>query len=338
MAIIPRSFTQGRQYALLAITTVACFGCTGIGGPGFTRTPLDPASRTYPSIASGCACTVAPVAARWFERVLLIVLENQDYKDAISNRYLRELAKQGASFTNFHGLFHPSYSNYLALVAGKEILTHFDQQKDLNECTVADLLKSKGLTWKNYAQGYPPQIDTNVYPDRCVKDHFIGKYARKHVPFMSFIPIQNSQCGNIVSASQFDDDLLKNNALPHYAFYTPDMDNDGHDGGVVNKAKGLDDAAQWLERFLEPLLKNRNLMKGTLIVVTFDESHDQARDAGNHIYTVFLGDMVEPTPIPDNYNHYNVLRTIEENFGLCFLGEGDGGAKPITGVWRKDTH
>ena len=38
--------------------------------------------------------------------------------------------------------------------------------------------------------------------------------------------------------------------------------------------------------------------------------------------------------ILDNYNHYNVLRTIEENFGLCPLGEGDIGAKPITSVWK----
>jgi len=330
MAIVPRPLTQGLRFALLSVITVVCFGCSSIAGLNFTRTPMDPTSRTYPSVASGCKCSVAPVAPRRFERVLVIVLENQDYKDAIADDYLLDLATQGANFTNFHGLFHPSYSNYLAMVAGKTIVTHFDQQRDLkNECTIADLLVAKGLDWKNYAQGYPAKDELKAYPNHCATDHRIGKYARKHVPFMSFSPIQEDEkkCGHIVSDSQFREDL-KDNTLPPYAFYTPDMDNDGHD-------TDLKFASKWLERFLEPLRKNQAFMTGTLIVVTFDESDDLSPEAANHIYTVFLGDMVEPKKeVPDNYNHYNVLRTIEENFGLCPLGEGDGGAKPITDVWK----
>ena len=76
-------------------------------------------------------------------------------------------------------------------------------------------------------------------------------------------------------------------------------------------------------------------MKKTLTVVTFDESGDTSPEADNLIYTVFLGGMVQSNrEVRDNYNHYNVLRTIEENFGLCPLGEGDGGAKPIADVWK----
>ena len=87
---------------------------------------------------------------------------------------------------------------------------------------------------------------------------------------------------------------------------------------------------------MEPLLSDLIFMRGTLVIVTFDESNPHSRDAAvNHIYTVFLGPMVESgKTIVDNYNHYNVLRTIEENFGLCPLGEGDIGAKPITSVWK----
>src|SRR5262245_16562981 len=321
MTIIPRSFIWDSQYALLVMTTVACFGCTSIGGPWFARTPPDPPSRVFPSVASCRPCPLAPVAARWFERVLIIVLENQDYKDAITDRYLGELATQGTNFTNFHGLFHPSYSNYLAMVAGKDIPTLFNQQKDLDECTVAELLNAKGFTWKNYTQGYPEQ------PQPCVTAPAFGRYARKHVPFMSFKSIQENACGNIVAASRFEDDL-NNQALPTYTFYTPDMDNDGHDTGVSY-------ASKWLEGFLEPLLKNQALMKSMLIVVTFDESADHSPDAGNHIYTVFLGPMVKAREVQDHYNHYNVLRTIEENFGLCPLGEGDNGARPIADVWKR---
>jgi hypothetical protein len=324
MALAHRSITQACPYLLFAVATLACFGCTATAGPGFSKAAPDPAS--YPTVAGGCACSAAPVAARWFERVLIIVLENQDYRVTMTDPYLGELAKQGANFSNFHGLFHPSYSNYLAMVAGKDIPTIFDQQRDLNECTIADLLQSKELTWKNYAQGYPTQIAAGASHEQCIKDDDIGKYARKHVPFMSFLPVQQHQCGNIVAASQFDDDL-NNNKRPAYAFYTPDLDNDGHD-------TGLSYASEWLKGFLEPLWQNQPFMQGTLIIVTFDESGTQSREAGNRIYTVLLGAMVQPQVVTDNYSHYNVLRTIEDNFGLCPLGEGDGGARPITSIWK----
>lgn len=274
----------------------------------------------YPTVASGCVCPVASVARRWFQRVVIVVLENQNYKDAIADPYLARLATEGANFTNFHGLFHPSYSNYLAMVAGKDIPTVLDYQRDLEECTVADLLQARGLSWRNYAQGYPQRRG------QCVTVHTFGRYARKHVPFMSFKPIQRHACGNIVAASRFEDDL-NHKALPAYAFYSPDVDNDGHDTGLAH-------ASKWLESFLEPLRTNRAFMQGTLIVVTFDESADTSPDAGNHIYTVFLGPMVQPGEVKNHYNHYNVLRTIEDNFGLCSLGTGDGGAVPITGVWK----
>lgn len=315
-----RSLFQPGRYALLVIAAIATFGCTSIAGPWFARTPPDAASKVYPAVASGCRCLTAPPAAQWFERVLIVALENQDYENASDDPYLRRLAKQGANFTNFHGLFHPSYSNYLAMVAGKDIPTLFDRQKDLNECTVADLLQAKGLTWKNYAQGYPEQ------PPQCVTAHAFGRYARKHVPFLSFKSIQQHACDNIVAASRFEVDRERR-ALPAYAFYSPDLDNDGHDTGLAH-------ASRWLKGLLDPLLKDPAFMKGTLIIVTFDESADQSADADNHIYTVFLGPMVKQRDVPDNYNHYNVLRTVEENFGLCALGNGDASARPIVDIWR----
>src|SRR3984893_4674783 len=59
-----------------------------------------------------------------FDRVLVIVLENADYEAAVRDKNLAELATHGASFSNFHALFHPSYPNYLALVAGTDFGTH----------------------------------------------------------------------------------------------------------------------------------------------------------------------------------------------------------------------
>ena len=45
--------------------------------------------------------------------------------------------------------------------------------------------------------------------------------------------------------------------------------------------------------------------------------------------------MIRPgTLIPGRHDHYDVLRMIEDNFGLCTLAGGDGAARPITGIWK----
>jgi Phosphoesterase family len=315
-------------FAWLGICVILISGCSILAGCNFESTTVEETSRTYPNSQSNCRCPTTFKATNRFERVLIIVLENRDYQEAITDDYLHQLAREGACFSNFHGRFHPSYSNYLAMVAGKDIVTHFDRQVDLKDvCSIADLLVSKGLDWKNYAQGYPEPDELNPYPNRCYTNDRRGRYARKHVPFMSFSSIQDDEekCSHIVAADQFD---LDRKNLPAYSFYSPDLDNDGHD-------TSLKFASTWLKGFLDPLLNDEAFMKKTLIVVTFDESRDESPGSDNHIYTVFLGGMVKPNKeAKSNYNHYNVLRTIEENFGLCALGEGDGGAKPIVGVWK----
>ena len=115
------------------------------------------------------------------------------------------------------------------------------------------------------------------------------------------------------------------------------MDDDGHDP-KSNPQEGLKKASDWLRVFLTTWLHFSDTtwvpkdeqMKRTLVSITCDESE------GNHklerIYTVFLGAVVNPQEITAAYNHYSVLRTIEDNFGLDTIHKesGDGTASVIT--------
>jgi len=278
------------------------------------------------TLATGCATTTTftprlpqPVetwtAGRVFNHVLIIVLENQDFKPVSEHPIMAKLAEQGTLFTNFHGLFHPSYPNYLAMVGGTFFGTQGDVQQDIDAKTIADLLEAKQLTWTQYAEGFPGQ---------CFRGSAHKRYVRRHVPFMSFTSIQNApeRCAHVVNAQTFDP-----HALPHYAFYSPDLDHDGHD-------TDLETAVTWLQMFLDPLLHDPRVMQDTLIVVTFDESATQW--GNNHIYTVFLGPMVRAGYVEERpYDHYSVLRTIEANFGLGTLGVQDAASSPITHVWSR---
>ncbi len=296
--------------------------------------------------------SISPVP-KHFDHVLIVVLENQNYDSAIKNDLLKSLAQKGANFTNFGNLYHYSYPNYLAMVAGSDFGTHrpqllSDNQRTFNDDTehrtIADL-----LNWKNYAEDYPasPTSQRAFLGDRK------GRYARKHVPFLSFREVQNKTFHNVVGVDTHDphnafvSDISgfiadpQKHPLPEYMFYSPNLDDDGHDP-TSNPQAGLKKAADWLRVFLttwihfddKTWLPKDDAMKRTLVVITFDES--EGSGTPERIYTVFLGAMVKPQEVSTSYNHYSVLRTIEDNFGLDPIHKttGDGAAGVITGVWK----
>jgi hypothetical protein len=284
----------------------------------------------------------ARATARHFDRVLIIVLENVDYEVASQDKSFADLASQGASFTNFHALFHPSYPNYLAMVAGTDFGIHnrgrylADAQvnfpNDAAHRTIADRLIASGLDFKQYAEELPNQSCPWHFSAQHVSDKR-GNYVRRHVPFLSFREVQQKWCDRVVrvdsgkSDNFFVQDARK--GLVAYSFYTPNMNHDGHDTNAQT-------AGAWVKKFLSDTFTEK-LRQGTLVVVTFDES---GGNTDNRIYTLFLGDMVKPANQQDPkalarpYNHYSVLRTIEDNFGLEPLTANDRNATPITEIWK----
>src|SRR6266851_1122754 len=280
----------------------------------------------------------AKASARHFDRVLIIVLENVDYEVAVQDKNLAALAEHGASFTNFHALFHPSYPNYLAMIAGTDFGVRrrgrylADMQvnfpDDSRHKTVADRLIAADLEFKQYVEELPEGTCPWNMSGQHVSDKR-GNNVRRHVPFLSFREVQQKWCDRVVrvdsgkSDNSFVQDAKK--GLVAYSFYSPNMNHDGHDTTVQM-------AGAWVKKFLDDTFPEK-LRKGTLVIVTFDES---GGNADNRIYTLFLGDMVkeasqqDPQALGRRYTHYNVLRTIEDNFGLEPLTANDRDATPIT--------
>ena len=288
-----------------------------------------------------------------FDHVLMVVLENQDYESAIKNDLLKSLAQKGAIFSNFGNLYHYSYPNYLAMIAGSDFGRHkplvfSNNQRTFNDDTehrtIADL-----LNWKNYAEDYPasPTAAKPFLGDRK------GRYVRRHVPFLSFREVQTKSFHNVVAVdTHAQDNALvtdigsfitdpQKHPLPEYMFYSPNLDDDGHDP-TSNPQEGLTKATDWLRVFLTTWLhfddktwvpKDEQL-KRTLVIVTFDES--EGNNKPERIYTVFLGAMVKAQEVTAAYNHFSVLRTIEDNFWLDPIHKesGDGTASIITGIWK----
>lgn len=254
-----------------------------------------------------------------FQKVMIIVFENTDFGDALKQPYFNSLVKEGALLSNYHAITHPSQGNYVAMIAGSLMGVKDDRSVDLSGNHLGDLLEEAGKSWKVYAEDYP---------GNCFLGKTSGRYARKHVPFLSFTNVTShpARCAKVVNADEFSKDRLSGN-LPDYAMYIPNLDNDGHDTGV-----GYGSA--WLKKHLDSFLHSSSFPEELLVVITFDES---SHNSDNKIYMLLWGKPVIPGATSAvNYNHYNLLKTVEENFHLGSLGRSDLPALPIEGIWKEN--
>ena len=257
-------------------------------------------------------------ASPQFKKVMIVVFENTSYANALTLPYFGALAKQGALLSNFHGVTHPSQPNYVAMIAGDTLGVTSDTQVDIDGKSIADLLEAKGKSWKVYADDYP---------GKCFLDPMKRPYVRKHLPFVSFTNIQKDpkRCERIVNSATLKADIAAD-SLPDYSYYVPNLNNDGHDTGPAV-------ADKWAGDTFGPLLKDSRFMRGMLVVFTFDE--DDGVTLENHIYSVLAGDSVKPGSVSaKRYDHYSVLRTIEDAWDLGTLEKNDLKATAITDVWK----
>ena len=282
------------------------------------------------ALASGLLLAAAAPAARAaeaegapprFQKIVIVVLENASYQEAMAQTFLASFASSGAVLSQFYAEGHPSQPNYIALASGSTYGVRSDWNVTLDVRHIGDLLEARGKSWKVYAEGYP---------GGCFLKRKDGRYARKHVPLLSFKNVQDNpqRCARVVNASQFAADAA-GGALPEFSLYIPDLRNDGHDTGAAFASRWLE---RWMGQTLGPSLKDPALAKGLVVAVTFDE--DDGRGP-NRIYTALYGDGVRAGAVStDRFDHYSLLRTVEDAFGLGTLGQNDDRARPITGVWR----
>ena len=256
-------------------------------------------------------------------RIVLIVLENQDFDSVIGDRSARELnrlARRYALLTNYFALEHPSLPNYLALVSGS---TH-GVKTDCLRCmfsarNLADTLEEAHRTWKVYAEGLRA---------RGFAGSRSGLYVKRHNPFLYFRDVASNPARRIqvVPLPEFKRDLSLG-VLPDFSFVVPDLCHSTHDCTLAH-------GDGWLRRFLRPLLTSSQLDDG-VVFVTFDEaSFEDTEGGGGHIATLVLGPLVRPgARTSERLTHYNLLRTIEDAWSLPRLG-GSASANPIRGIWR----
>lgn len=246
-----------------------------------------------------------------FERIFVIVLENQDYADVQANPYFAKLASRGQLLTNYWAITHPSQPNYVAMIFGDTMGITNSDVTDIPGRNLVDQLEEHGFSWKTYQEDYPGDCYTPKY------ESALHLYGRKHNPFISAdtVRIDPERCARIVPGDVLTDDLAAD-TLPDFSFYAPNAIHNSHDTDIPT-------AAAWLSAFLEPKLKDPIFMERMLVVIVWDEGGGVAAEP-SRVSAILLGDAVRPGSVDARrYDHYSLLRTIQQLWNLGTLGRRD---------------
>lgn len=245
--------------------------------------------------------------------IVIVMEENHSFSDIIGNTseapYFNQLASEGALLTSSYAVTHPSEPNYMALFGGSTFGLTSDACPT-NEGSKANLgseLLAAGKTFAGYSEDLP-----SVGSTKCTS----GAYARKHSPWVNF---SNVPASDSVPFTSFPSDY---STLPTLSFVIPNLDDDMHDGTISQ-------ADTWLNNNLSAYATWAQ-SNNSLLIVTWDED-DYTEN--NQIPTIVVGQPVKPGSYSENVNHYNLLATLEQIYGLNEVGNSSGAAT-ITDIWN----
>jgi len=231
--------------------------------------------------------------------------------------------------------------------------------------SLADQLEAAGLTWKGYMEdmgndarrerrtcGHAPLggLDGTELAERG------DQYAAKHDPFVYFHAIidDRARCdAHVVNLDRLPRDLASAATTPNYVFITPNLCHDGHDAPCVDgEPGGLISADAFLRRWVPLIVASAAFRRDGLLIVTFDESSAAGTEmataccgerplpgarwppgifgpGGGRIGAVLLSPFIKPGQVSDvPFNHYALLRSIEQLYGLAPLGYAASPALP----------
>ena len=232
--------------------------------------------------------------------------------------------------------------------------------------SLPDQLEAKGYTWRAYMEdmGKDPSRERATCGHSPIGAHetlneatIHDQYAVKHDPFMYFHSIidDRARCDtHVVPLDRLATDLATTGTTSNFTYIVPNLCNDGHDHPCVDGTRGgLPVIDSFLQKWVPQILNSPAFQKDGLLVVTFDEadSADSEEDSlaccgeepmpgaafppggngpgGGRIGAVLLSRFIVGGTVSDQpYNHYSLLRTIEDIFGLDHLaGAGAAGVQ-----------
>ena len=297
------------------------------------------------------------------EHVYMVYMENKGYTNIVGSPnapFLNSLINAYGFANNYYALTHGSLPNYYPIIGGDNFGITYNCAAACIDVPKADTLpgqlEAEGLTWKSYAQGLTPGGNPLVSE---------GEYAFDETGFPAYQFIYDDPAyakEHIVPLEQMAIDLQSKDTAPNYAWFAADEANngegpvDGITGALKFALNQLDPQHQYNVKALDaylaetvPTIMNSAAWKSdeaSVIVVTFDEDNNNTSlgfgNEGNHIVTVVIPNQAAIDSgmraghflATDQYNHYSLLRMVEESLNLPGqLTQNDTFANPMNEFW-----
>lgn len=261
------------------------------------------------------------------DHIVIAILENHSYSQIIGSAAapkINALANDSMSalFKRSYAIEHPSQPNYLDLYAGcNQGVTDNNIPAGIPFITpnLGRQLISSGKTFITYSEDLP-SVGYNGAAS--------GDYARKHNPVANWMGTGTNQvpvtCNQPFTAFPTNFSLL-----PTVCYIVPNQQNDMHNGSDPSRIMIGD---SWVYNNLNAYIQWAKT-NNSLFILTFDEDDNSEN---NRIVTIFTGPMVLAGQYSDTINHYNILRTIEDIYGLPYACNA-ATAAPITNCWLNTT-
>jgi Phosphoesterase family len=291
------------------------------------------------------------------DHVFMVYMENKGFGDIVGSPnapYLNSLIQQYGFASNYYALTHPSDPNYYPIIGGSDFGFNYNCPANCFDPPVnlTDNIELAHKTWAGYAEGgggYTTPTD--------------------RLPFLAFSDIYDDPdrvATHLFDLTEMAGDLVDPDSAPNFVWFAAD-DATNMEGptdtltGIVRWALSQLTPAflgghqynvaagdVWLQETL-PIIMESNTWNDpserSVIILTFDEDYNNISlgigNEGNHIVTVVI-----PSPgavaagmrggafvAVDRYDHYSLLRTIEESLDLAPLTNNDEFAQPMNEFW-----
>ncbi len=298
------------------------------------------------------------------DHVFMVYMENKGFEDIVGSTkapFINSLINAYGLADNYYGLTHPSLPNYYPVVGGTDFgLTYNCATPCIDaDTTLVSNITAAGKTWKGYAQSLEP----GASPLTPTAD-----YSPDQLPFPAYKSIANDPAAlaNIVPLEQMAEDLKSAATAPNYAWFAANEDFNGE--GPVDFPWGMLKFAlsqltpgnpyniPALDQFLSenvPVVLNSAVWndptRKSALIVTFDEDNNNTSlnfgNEGNRVVFVVIpsqgaidaGMRTGAFTATNHYNHYSLLRFIEDSLGLPTLTNNDKFAAPLNEFWDTGT-
>ncbi len=211
--------------------------------------------------------------------------------------------------------------------------------------TLPDQLTAARLGWRGYMEDMATPCQ---HPRLGADDPWQGatareQYATRHDPFVYFRSITSrpSYCrAHVVPLTRLVGDLQHRGTTRTLSYITPDLCHDGHDARCADGGPGgLRAVNGWLRTWVPRILSSPAFRADGMLVITADESDASASaccgehagpnaarpgitgPGGGRVGALVISRYAAPgATSAQPYNHYALLATLEDLFGLPRLG------------------